>query len=146
MWTGKCVSFTANPNGLTATLVYEVTDGVTTTQTTEANVSSPDSVDQIINDKVTYLNRVDAQKAAIAAINPKDFENVSLEDLKARKAPPPPTQDELDKQTWFALKTTWQKDSKILESGLSKSMTQEIVDADYAAMKAAYKDEYGAFL
>lgn len=145
-WSGKSVSVTKNPDGKTFALVFEATDGSKTEQVTAAFVSEVDSIAQIIENDVTQRNRDQAQKDAIAALDPQDYANVSLEDLKARKAPPPPTQDELDFQAWQMLKADWQKKSKILQSGLSTTVKQADVDAAYAAMKAAYKESYGDFL
>ncbi len=144
MWTGKSVSVKANGDELTFTLVYEVTDGVNVEQITEPRVSSVDSIDQIISDAVAYRNRVEAQKAAIAALDPALYADVTLEELKDRKKPPPPTQEELDRQAWLALKTDYQIKLKAL--GISKTITQTDVDDAYAAMKAAFKEEYGVFL
>lgn len=145
-WKGKSVGIAVNPDGMTFALTYELTDGKEVIQKTEPLVSNADSIEQIIDQGEREKNRVDAQRAAIAALDPALYANVSLDDLKARKQPPPASQDELDRQAWFALKADWQKKLKIVESGLSKTVTQADVDTAYAAMKAAYKEEYGAFL
>lgn len=64
-------------------------------------------------------------------------------------APPPvkpPTQEELDLKAFRAAQRDWQIKSKALDSGLSKTITQEDVDAAYVIVKTLYKEEYGPFL
>ena len=61
MWTAEITSSTKNPDGLTLTLVYAITDGATTEQITEARVPSKESAVQVVQNALNYKNRVQSQ-------------------------------------------------------------------------------------
>lgn len=86
-------------------------------------------------------NHLAAWTVAGAATNGQVVPDVTLPG-----PPDPPSQDELDKQAWFALRAEWQRQVKVLASGLSKTVNDQTVAAAYDAMKQAYKEDYGAFV
>lgn len=83
-------------------------------------------------------------RSQLARLNALDIDKIVLGDVTPPKPPVPPTQNELDLQAWLALKQDYQTKLKAL--GISKVITQTDVDDALAAMKLAYKEEYGAFL
>lgn len=90
-WTGQINTVTKNADGLTLTMQYQVTDGVTTEHFTEPFVSDPDSCEKIVLDKVNHLNAVDAQAAEIAAFDPSSVVGPVAPPATAPPLPPDPT-------------------------------------------------------
>lgn len=147
MWTGKIISTQKNSDGLTLTLIYELTDGTTTEQVTEKRVSPDrsgelgDVLKRTVLDAVRYRNQVEAQKAVIASFDEKAF----VGDVTEPEAPGP-SQADLDLKAFLAALYTWQQLNAVLQSGVSKTVTQQDVDSAYADMKTAYRDEYAPYL
>ncbi len=150
-WDGKSVLVAANVDGLTFTLVYEVTDGKQTEQITEPYVSSVDSIDQIINDAVKYRNGVDAQKESISNLDPSLYADVPLSELQARKAPPPPTQYDLEKQAFLTAMTSYTNLDNAYQAAIAAktptTITPQNLSDSYSAWKTTFiHEEFGVLI
>ena len=86
MWTAEITKIAKNPDELTLTVTYRVTDGVSEEIKTEPLVSRADKISiwRLAQDRADFLNRVDAQKQAIADLDPDTV--LGPVDL----SPPPP--------------------------------------------------------
>ena len=94
-WTAVIDSVAKNPDGLTLTVAYHVTDGISTISKTEPLVSNsdPTAIKQLAQNLADYQNKIVAQKAAQAAVDPtKIVGTVNL----VPPPPPPPTQQQID--------------------------------------------------
>lgn len=89
--------------------------------------------DSVVRERVDELNSLDLSVLKTGPPDPKPVV-VAV----------PPTQDEIDLQNWLVLYRDWQDKNAIL--GVSKTVTQQQVDAALAAWKAAFKDQYARFL
>lgn len=86
-WTGSFISATKNPDGLTLTVTYSVTDGVTTEQITEPRVPGTQAAIAVVEDAVRYRNRVLDQKSDVAGLDPTKVVG-PVDDVKAVLFPP----------------------------------------------------------
>ena len=94
-WTASILSVTKNPDGLTVSVTYRVSDGKTNQDTTEPRVSKvlKQEIWRLAQDKADMLNQVDAQKAAVTALNIQSV--LGAVDLTP-PAPAPPDQQLVD--------------------------------------------------
>ena len=102
MWTAEITEVLKNPDGLTLTVTYKVTDGKSDEFTTEPFVSRSGKIDiwRIAQDKADFKNRVDLQRAEIAALDPATI--VGPVDLTPLP-PTPPDPAFLDFQTHLTI-------------------------------------------
>ncbi len=150
MWTATVDSITKNVDPQTFTLVYTVTDGLNPKQVTEPRVSRADSIIQIMQNAVNYLNGVDQQVADIAKLDPTKFEGQTLDQLKAAGVIPL-TQDQIDLAAFQSAMANYLTIyNTFTNAQLAKTATkltqQDVLDA-YSAWKATYiHEEYGALI
>lgn len=99
MWTETIDPPIKNQDGLTLTLTYHLTDGVTTESFTEPRVSDVNAILQTVQNAVNYKNRGDAQKGTIAALDVATIP-ATLQELKVivdagKPKDPDPTAEQL---------------------------------------------------
>lgn len=92
-WTAVIDSVVKNPDGLTLTVAYHVTDGVSTINKVEPLVSPTKDVKRIAQDQADYQNAVVAQKTAQTSTDASKL--TGPVDLSP-KPPDPPTQAQID--------------------------------------------------
>lgn len=141
MWTWLINSITPNSDKLSFTLVYTVTNGVTSQQITEPFVSAtpPDDIKQTCirkcDDAVNYRNKVDAQKAAQQSVvvtdligSQTDVKAAIQAEIDAQKPPDDPAI--IAKQAWAVLLSSYQASLNFEKLGFTPAQSSADILAE----------------
>lgn len=154
-WTIRSTAITKNPDGLTFSGTYVLTNpfGVDQKPITEANVSDPDSwVNSILPNAVNYQNKVEAQRQKITDLDTSTLvgDLPTLQAAQAVKDAPVLTQDQIDLKAFQDAQDTYLSTYAAVAAATSSKvetkLTQQDVTDAYVVWKTALSVNPDAFL